>query len=81
MNQSRLQGIYQYESKIVYLSFCPDTDTWYYQHLFLGTLVGTYSTMKKLQSLQLFLLVYKPAVITHLMPDTIVSDLYPELFI
>ena len=81
MNQERLQGIYQCGPKIVYLSFCPGNDTWYYQRLFLGTLVGTYSTMKKLQSLQLFLLNYDPAVITHLMPDTIISDLYPELFI
>ncbi len=81
MNQSCLQGIYQCGPKIVYLSFCPGNDTWYYQRLFLGTLVGTYSTMKKLQSLQLFLLSYDPAVITHLMPDTVVSDLYPELFI
>ena len=81
MNQSYLQGIYQCGPKIVYLSFCPGNDTWYYQRLFLGTLVGTYSTMKKLRSLQLFLLNYDPLVITHLMPDTIVSDLYPELFI
>ena len=81
MTQSRLQGIYQRGSKIVYISFCPGNDTWYYQHLFIGTLVGTYSTMKKLQSLQLFLIYYDPAVITHLMPGTIVSDLYPELFI
>ena len=81
MNQSGLQGIYQCGPKIVYLSFCSGNDTWYYQRLLIGTPAGTYSTMKKLQSLQLFLLNYDPVVITHLMPDTVVSDLYPELFI
>ena len=81
MNQSRLQGIYQRGSKIVYISFCPGNDAWYYQYLSLGTPAGTYSTMIKLRSLQLFLIIYDPVVITHLMPGTIVSDLYPELFI
>ena len=81
MNQSGLQGIYQGGPNVVYLSFCPGNDTWYYQRLFLGTSVGTYSTMKKLQGLQLFLLIYDPVVLTHIMPDTVVSDLYPELFI
>ena len=81
MNQSELQGIYRYGPNIVYLSFCPGNNTWYYQRLFLGTSVGTYSTMKKLQALQLFLLSYDLVVPTHIMPDTVVSDLYPELFI
>ena len=81
MNQSALQGIYLCGSTTVYLAFCPGNDTWYYQRLHIGTPVGTYSTMKKIQSIQLFLLNYDPVVITHLMPDTVVSDLYPELFI
>ena len=81
MNKSGLQGIYQGGPNVVYLSFCPGNDTWYYQRLLIGTSVGTYSTMKKLPSLQLFLLNYTPAVLTHLMPDTVVSDLYPELFV
>lgn len=81
MNQSDLQGIYQSGPNIVYQSFCPGNDTWYCQRLFIGTLVGTYSTMREIYSLQLFLLNYKPAVITHIMPGTIISDLYPELFI
>lgn len=81
MNKSGLQGIYQGGTNVVYLSFCPSNDTWYYQRLLIGTSVGTYSTMKKLPSLQLFLLNYTPAVFTHIMPDTVVSNLYPELFI
>lgn len=82
MNQSALQGIYLWRTRIIYLAFCPGNDTWYYKVLHIGTSAGTYSTMRKLSlTIQRFLLHATPLVITHLMPDTVVSDLYPELFI
>ena len=82
MNQSDLQGIYRWGTLIVYLAFCPGNDTWYYKNLHLGTSVGSYSTMTKLPAnIQLFFLRTTPIILTRLMPDIIVSDLYPELFI
>ena len=82
MNQSALQGIYLWGTRIIYLAFCPDNDTWYYKTLHIGTSAGTYSTMRKLPLvIRLFLLHATPLVITPLMPDTVVSDSYPELFI
>ena len=80
MRPTTEQGIYRWGNKIIYLAFCPGNDKWYYQPLHYGTKIGTYSTMRMALD---FIFTYhtNPIVLTHLMPGTVVSDLYPELFI
>lgn len=83
MNYNReLQGIYQrQDGAYFYLSWCPGDDHFYTDRILPNSKIGTYSTMTKLRNINYFFVVTKRIYLTHLIPDTVVSDIYPELFI
>ena len=77
-----LQGIYKRDSTIYYIAWNPVGEYFKIKKLHIGTPVGSYSSMNVLLHARPFNeLGLIPIYLGHLLPDTIPSDLYPELFI
>lgn len=82
MNNVNLQGLYQFGTKVIYLAWEPANEHFMFKDLFIGTPVGSYSSMKYFAAPpQLFFTRLNLLHLGWLSTDTIPSDLYPELFI
>ena len=75
------QGSNTFGEYILYVAWCPPTDVWYYQKVYYGTPITSYDRMDRVTNKALFFIHADPILLQHFTPGTVVSDLYPELFI
>ena len=75
------QGLYRLGKYLLYVVWCPPTDVWYYQPLHYNTSATSYDHMERITYINNFFAQADPILLQHFTPGTVVSDLYPELFI